>query len=470
MSSAKRRTTVKDLPGPKGLPLLGSLLEIDLKRLHRILEQWADLYGEMYHFKIAGKSVVAISDYELIQRILRDRPETYRRIQSLEMVAKELGSHGVFSAEGEQWRRYRQITMEAFRPDNLKRFYPTLKTTVDRLHERWRRLAESGSEIDVRKDWMRFTVDITTQFAFGFDINLLEKDSDDFQQHLERQLPAFNRRINAPFPYWHWFRLPGDRDMEKSLTVIKLTIDDFIQQTRQKLARQTDSENHPANFLEALLLSQQGDIAPLSNEEIQGNIITLLLAGEDTTAHSLSWLIYLMTEHPEIQHRMQLEADAVLADQKFPHYMHQLDQLAYIDAVAMETLRLKSVAPMLFIEPVVDVELNGVSIKKGTELILLTRQCALQDKNFAEASRFNPDRWLPTDPPPCPHNRQANLSFGAGPRFCPGRQLAMLEMKIAMAMVCKNFTVSRMDTGRPVEELFSFTMLPDNLRIRLSPR
>ncbi|MGR8999117.1 MAG: cytochrome P450, partial [Gammaproteobacteria bacterium] len=219
MLSEKHLNTLSQLPGPKGLPFLGNLLQIDLLKLHSILEEWSDNYGEIYKFKIANKTVVAISDSTLIQNILRDRPQTYRRVSSIERVARELEIHGVFSAEGEQWQRQRQLTMQAFKPDYLRRFFPVMRTITERLKNRWDKIADSGQSIDVQKDWMRFTVDITTNFAFGYDINLLEQKSDSFQHHLERLLPAFNRRANAPFPYWHFVKLPSDRAMEKSLAV-----------------------------------------------------------------------------------------------------------------------------------------------------------------------------------------------------------------------------------------------------------
>jgi cytochrome P450 len=199
MSLNQRPLPYSQLPGPKGLPLLGNLLQIDLRKLHLILEEWADVYGGIYQFRLANKPVVAISDSELIQQILRDRPQTYRRVGAIERISKELGTHGVFAAEGEQWQRQRALTTQAFRPENLRRFFPTLHRITERLQKRW--FDAEGQTLDPREDWIRFTVDVTTQFAFGYDINLLESESSDFQKHLERQLPAFNRWANAPFPY-----------------------------------------------------------------------------------------------------------------------------------------------------------------------------------------------------------------------------------------------------------------------------
>jgi len=470
MIAEKSRKSLSQLPGPKGLPILGNLLQIDLQKLHSILEEWAAIYGDIYQFKLVNKTVVAISEPTLIQNILRDRPDTYRRVSSIERVGAELGSNGVFAAEGEQWRRQRQVTMQAFKPEQLRQFFPMMHNITERLYTRWNKVAGAGQSIDIQKDWVRFTVDITTNFAFGYDINLLEQKSDNFQRHLKKFLPVFNRRANAPFPYWHFVKLPNERAMEKSLAIIKETLTAFVQQARKKLEQQPDSDIEPANFLEALLLAQDENGNYLTDVEIQGNIITILLAGEDTTAHTLAWLVYLITEHPEIQHEMQMEVDAVLGKDTIPKDFSAVEKLNYIEAVIHETMRLKSVAPLLFIEPNRDVELAGIPIPKGTCLMLVNRYGALQEKNFTDARQFKPERWLESSSTGCAHNRNASMPFGAGPRFCPGRNLALIEIKMAVAMLCKNFSVIRVETEQPVKEVFLFTMMPDKLMVKFEAR
>lgn len=470
MIPEKTRHSLSQLPGPKGLPILGNLLQIDLQKLHSILEEWAAIYGDIFQFKLVNRTVIAISEPTLIQNILRDRPETYRRVSSIERVGAELGSNGVFAAEGEQWQRQRQVTMQAFKPEQLRRFFPVMRTITERLQKRWNKIADTGESIDIQQDWMRFTVDITTNFAFGYDINLLEQDSDSFQRHLKKFLPVFNRRANAPFPYWHFVKLPNERAMEKSMALVKETLNVFVQQARKKLEQQPDSDIEPANFLEALLLAQDENGDCLTEAEIQGNIITMLLAGEDTTAHTLAWLVYLITEHPEIQHAMQMEADAVLGTDTIPEDLSLVEKLTYIEAVIHETMRLKSVAPLLFIEPNRDVELAGIPIPKGTFLMLVNRYGALQEKNFTDARQFKPERWVESSSTGCAHNRNASMPFGAGPRFCPGRNLALIEIKMAVAMLCKNFSVIRVETEQPIKEVFSFTMMPDKLMVKFEAR
>jgi cytochrome P450 len=138
------------------------------------------------------------------------------------------------------------------------------------------------------------------------------------------------------------------------------------------------------------------------------------------------------------------------------------------DAVLREAMRLKSVAPINFLEAAVDRTIAGVHIPAGTPVFLLTRHAALHDSHFARAHAFDPDRWLPGAPQP--HDAKAFAPFGAGPRFCPGRNLAMLEAKVALAMVARNYEITLDETHGPVRERFGFTMAPEGLRVLLRPR
>lgn len=470
MATENRYYKISQLPGPKGLPLIGNLLQIDFTKLHQVMEQWADIYGDVYKFKLANKTVVAISNIELIHTILRARPKTYRRISAIENIARELHVNGVFTSEGEDWRRQRNITAQALKSECLRRFFPTMQKITARLYKRWSNYAVAGQAVDIENEWMLFTVDITTNFAFNYDINLLEKESDAFHEHLKKQLPLFYGRINAPFPYWHFIKLPSERAMENSLTLLKDTINSFISLARQRVDSEDKTNYQPANFLEALLLSKDEDGTGFSNEEIQGNIYNILIAGEDTTAHTLSWLLYLIAQNPDVQYKMQQEADSVLGNEKVPANIEMLEKLIYIEAVAYETLRLKGAAPLIFLESNFKTELDGLNIPKATLIMLITRHGALQEKNFTDALEFRPERWIHEKARDYNHANSAFLPFGGGARSCPGRNLAIMEMKMAMAMFCKNFSVRRVDDEHPVQEIFTFTLMPDNLKVKFEKR
>src|SRR6266849_2549249 len=114
------------LPGPRGLPLLGNLLQLKATQLPTILEHWADRYGPLYTFRLGRKPVVAVAEPARIQEVLRRRPETYRRLRTIATVFEELGGQGVFAAEGARWRRQRRVVLPALSTLQVRQFFAML--------------------------------------------------------------------------------------------------------------------------------------------------------------------------------------------------------------------------------------------------------------------------------------------------------------------------------------------------------
>lgn len=469
--SVHSNRTLKNLPGPDGLPILGNILQLDLTKLHSILEQWADTYGPLYKFRIARKNVVAVSDPNLINEVLRKRPAAYRRLESIAPVLTEMGINGVFSAEGEQWLRQRRTAMQALNTAHLKTFFPTLMKVTERLKKRWDQAMAEGASIDVQEDLMRYTIDVTSNLAFGYDVNTLEDQGAEIQRHLEKVFPMVNRRINAPFPYWHFVKLPADRALDHALVAIRAALTECIEQSRKRLAKNPDLATHPTNFLEAMLAARDVDGAEITEEEIFGNVLTMLIGGEDSTAATMAWMLHFLTDHPDSQRRVQKELDDVLGPSEILRDFRDAERLTYLEAVSFETLRLKSVFPILFLGANTDVELGGVNIPKGTAIFLLTRQCGMQEHEFTAADQFQPERWTtPHGGQEQGHNPKAFVPFGAGPRSCPGRNLTLLEIKSAMAMLFRNFSVTKSTFTKPVDEHFGFLMAPKNLSVTFQRR
>ena len=461
--------TLDELPSPPGLPFLGNLHQVDLKKLHQIIGQWCDELGSIYTFRLGGKKIVVVSDVESIQTILKQRPTKYRRLNAIETVFAEMGLHGVFSAEGDDWKRQRRMIAHAMDSSHLRQFFPTLVKVTERLKNRWARAAETGEDVDIQKDFTRYTVDVTSNLAFGYDMNTLETEGDVIQEHLEIVFPMINSRVNAPIPYWRFFKLPADRRLDESLAHIREAVKGFLARARERMAANPDLAEHPTNLIEAMLAARDEGNAAFTDQEIYANVITVLLGGEDTTANTLAWALFFMMDYPEAQKRMQAEARSLVGPGGLASDVEALDKLDYIEAVASETLRLKPVAPILFLEAIEDVEVAGAAIPKGMPIFLAMMHPGQADAHFGGAKQFRPERWMEVKEAAaagCPHNAKAMFPFGGGPRFCPGRQLAMVEIKTVLAMLCANFEVTKPSVPLPVKEVFAFTMMPEGLRVR----
>lgn len=461
-----------DLPGPSGLPMIGNLLQVRLNRLHLTLEDWAGQYGSIFRITLGpGNHYVVISDWPTIQRILMQRPDMFRRTRMLESVASEMRLKGVFAAEGDDWRRHRRIVTNALSPARLKEFFPTLVVTVNRLQRRWEQAADLSEPVDLCRDLMRFTVDATMQLAFGIDTNTLETPGPVIQQHLDKVFPVLFRRVNAAFPWWRYVRLPADRRLDRALVELRREINRMIAQTRARMAEDPQRRSTPTNFLEAILAAAEDDESGFTDEDIFANVGNLMLAGEDTTANSIAWTVYSFMEHPELFRQARHEIDAVTAPAATMGKMEQANDFPFLDAFCNETMRLKPVAPLQLLEPNEDVDILGHNIPKNTQLMLLVRRMMVQDEIFENGTVLDPDRWLNTAAETGhTHQRKAFIPFGAGPRLCPGRSFAWLQIRLILVMLLRNFEIERVPVDSGVNEHLAFTMMPTNLWIRLKRR
>ena len=469
---------IADLPGPKGLPLIGNMHQIDRPRIHLVLEKWAAEFGPLYRFRMGRESVAAVSDPKLCEQILRDRPRGFSRSSRLGRVFAELGVDGVFSAEGEAWRRQRQLAVHALAQRNLRQQYRHLTTVAARLKARWDRLAVTGETLDLNEEFKRFTVDATTLVAFDYDINTIEQDGDVIQRKLELIFPTFQRRLFAMVPLWRFVRSPKDRKFDRALADVRLWLGGLVAAARARLAEDPARGESPSNFLESMLVARDDNGEPFSDDVLFANLMTMLVAGEDTTAYSLAWAVHHLCDSPDSVEALRAEADevlgtavlgaAVLRATDYPPDVDKANKLAWAGAVSDETMRLRSVAPIMFVTALADTVVGDLRLPKGAQAVVLGRAGAIDAAHFDDPSAFRPRRWL--GGASGTHDARASIPFGSGPRICPGRSLALLEMKLMLSMLYKNFDVERVGAAADVHEVFSFTMMPGALKVRLRRR
>ena len=462
--------SLRDLPSPPGLPLVGQMFAADPARFHQQLEGWRRECGDLYRLRMGPRQFLVVADPEATAAALRDRPAGIGRSQRVVDVSARMGFPGLFSVNGEAWRRQRPMVMAAFDPGHIKRYFPSLAKVTGRFAGAWARAAASGTPIDLQADLMRYTVDAISGLAFGVDTNTIESDGDVIQQHLDQVLPALFRRVMAPFQTWRWLRTPAERRVDESIAIVGRAVQDFISQARERLASDPSLRERPRNLIEAMLVARDKPGSALDDGDLAGNVMTMLLAGEDTTANTLAWMIYLLARHPEAQARARAEVQRVLGGERWPTTLEQVAALDIVEACAHETMRLKPVAPIIVQQAHRDTAVAGVEVPAGTLLIFLMRGGALDARHFPEPERFDPQRWLDGGADAGSSKRVA-MPFGAGPRICPGRYLALVEIKMVIAMLLANFEIVAVDTpdGGEARERLALTMSPVGLRLRLAP-
>lgn len=447
-----------DLPGPRRLPLLGNMHQLRTARFHLTLEEWAARYGPIYRMDIGPVRHVVISDRETVNTVLRQRPERYRRWSNMAEILDELALSGVFSAEGEDWRRQRRLAVTALNADHLHRYHQVVADSVARLHERLRTVADRGGPTNLLPVFQSYTTEVISTLAFAQRPDLLGSGQDHLQPHIARVLGRAAVRVKAPFPYWRRVKLPADRALDRSMQVLHAAVGDLIAAARERRAAQPDRE--PATFLEGMIADPEN----FSDAEIAANALTMLLAGADTTANSLGWAVWYAATRPDVQDRLRAEALAVLGDNPVADHPAAL-RLEYADAVVREAIRLHSPSSFIALEPIQDVEMLGRGIPAGTRLALLTRWIGVTSENTPRPHEFDPDRWLGEAV-----EAKGFLPFGAGPRVCPGRGLAYLEAKTALAMLVHAFGLTPDPASPPATERFDFTTRPSAIPVLLRER
>ena len=463
--------TFDDLPGPRGLPVFGNLLQIETSRVHQQMERWCDAFGSIYRLRLGKRRVIVVGDHDLVAAALRDRPDGFRRTTRLEEISAELGiPGGVFGATGEAWKRQRRMVMAGFDPAHIKRYFPSLQRVTSRLVTRWGEAAARGTTIDLQADLMRFTVDAIAGLAFGADVNTLQSDEDRIQNHLNRIFPAIFKRIFAALPTWRWYATADDRALVRSVAEVNAAVDRFIAEARARLKADPARREKPPNLLEAMLVAAEEPGSGITDREVAGNVFVMLLAGEDTTANTVAWMIWLLARHPEALAKARDEVRRVCPDPTTATF-DDIARLEYVEACAHETMRLRPVAPQQGLQALRDTVIGDVQVRKGMIVFAIMRRDSVSERYVPNAKAFEPERWLSPEGTAAAANsaKRISMPFGAGPRICPGRYLALLEMKMAMAALLANFDIVAVDTpdGEEPREVLQIAMMPVGLTMRL---
>jgi cytochrome P450 len=458
---------ISDLPGPRAWPWVGNVLQLKPERIHHDIEALCRRFGPLLRIYFGRKKVLVVANHASVTTVLRERPSSFRRPGITAKISAEIGGlPNVFNAEGADWRNQRRMVMAGFAPKPIKAYFPALVNVALRLQRRWDTAAGQHSTIDLSADLKRYTVDIIAGLAFGQDVNTLEAGENVIQQHLDCILPGIARRSLSIFPYWRYFKLAQDRQLEHSSAAMRLAVYDLIAQARQRMQAEPARLEKPSNLLEAMIAAADQEGSAITNDIVAGNVTTMLLAGEDTTANTIAWLLYLLRRHPEALKKVTLEVQQVAPDCA-SFSTEQMDALVFLDASIQEAMRLKPVAPFLPVEAVVDTTVEDVHVPKGTLVWCVLRHDSMDEKNFANPQAFMPERWLDAAV-----DKQVAMPFGSGPRTCPGRYLALLEIKVAVAMLLGRFEIDSVEAvdGKEVQELMAFVMSPVGLRMRLNSK
>ncbi|MCA9686958.1 MAG: cytochrome P450, partial [Myxococcales bacterium] len=336
-------------------------------KVHLVGHDWgAAVAWEVAQFHGDRLHSLAILNCPPVLRLLEElrRPEQLRRQSSMQTVAREFGFDGLFTSEGQPWRRQRKLLNAAFAPQHIRTLAPVLLEITERLRVLWTEAARRGEAVDVHDDLRRYAGDVTTTVAFGEDVDSLRRGPDEFRRYIEDIFPSFMRRAMALIPYWRVFRLPRDRALDRDLAILRTKVGERIERTRRLLAAEPERAAAPANLLEAMIAARDDEdpAARLSDDEIFANALTILLAGEDTTSNTAAWMLDHLARAPGVFARLRAEVDEHFGEALIAPDLDCFDRMPYLRGTVQEALRLRSAGPLMFLQPNEDMRLGELEL------------------------------------------------------------------------------------------------------------
>ena len=463
--------TIADLPGPKPQPLVGNLLHLNKRQVHLTIEKWMREFGSAFKFSVLGNTVVVLSDHAVVTTMLRERPDVFRRNDGGINIMKELKIAGVFTAEGEDWRNQRKLVMRGLNAEVVRNYFPTMVQMTERMLQRWKIAVENGKRVDLQRDLKAMALDTIVGIAMGYDIDAVNDDGSQLQRDIDNIFQNLGRRAAAMYPYWRRFKLPVDRAADRSAAGVEKKVAEFIADTRERMKQNPHLRLKPTNMLEAMIATADDPDSNFTDQELIGNAITSVVGGEDTTANSIAWMVNFLAQNPAVAASLAAEVDAVMGDAPLVTEWEKMMQFPYLDATHNESQRLRSVAPLIAVRSNIECVVADTLIPKNTLIFASTIGTAHDETHFPQSELFRPERWIFEEKPQESDDPMRKLfPFGAGPRLCPGRFLALTEIRMVVSMLVHNFELEFDHDAPPVKQLMNFFMVPSAVPVRLKLR
>jgi len=408
----------------KGSPLLGVLPQLHRDALSfftRVLSQ----HGDRITFRVLGRDVLLLGHPDDFERVLITDRERYGRSREIRNLRPIFGD-GLLASSGALWRRQRRLIQPRFSHDSIAAYAEVMVDCIAGRTAQW----EPGQRREMHAEMMHFTRDVVCRTLFG------SEPGEDVETIANAVRTVFSdlRAEILYLPLWRRLPLSRSRRWNRAVEVLNRAI-------RHLIADRRASRQLRPDLLGVLLSVQDEDGTTMSDQQIHDEILTMFLAGHETSALSLSWAIHLLASHPEVQQKAADEVAAVTSGR--PIRAADYPRLHYLKAIVEETMRLYPSVWSLGRNVEQNTELDGNPIAKGTHVWLCIYHMHRDVRWFPEPDRFLPERWLEV----APSKRFCYLPFGAGPRMCIGQHFAMAEAVLALASILQEFRLSDSDGG-----------------------
>ena len=396
-----------------------------------------------------------LSDPAEAYAVLVEKHKIYsKRTPGYDMLRLLLGE-GLVTSEGELWRRQRRIAQPAFRKQEISALTEVMSEATEDMARTWQPIAAQGGYIDISAQMARLTLRIAGETLFGID---LSDDSAEVGRAMGAMLTRFTEMIMMPFPFIASLPTPRNLQNRKALAELDRVVHEIIAEHRR--AREPQH-----TLLTMLIDARDEDGKGMSDKQLRDEVITILLAGHETTANALTWTFFLLSKHPEVRRRLEAEIDEALAGRTAT--MADIPKLGFAAQVIKESMRLYPPVWTVGRRCEEDDEVCGYRVPKGGLVLMSPYVLHRHPDVWENPEGFDPDRFAADRPVP---PRGAYMPFIVGPRKCIGEHFAMTEAVIVLTSLLARYRLDLVP-GHKIEMDASVTLRPrSGIKMRLQPR
>jgi cytochrome P450 len=436
-ASATRTPPLSPPPGPSGLPWIGQALEVWKDPLGFMLDG-LHRHGPVARYRFAGMNFIVIADADAAHHVLVDNAKRYHKSRNYQGLRLLLGD-GLLTSEGDFWRQQRRLAQPAFHRERLAGLIERMTACTEEMLARWRaELPRDRGPIDIHREMNRLTFRIVGWTLLGVD---LDGEARAVGETLDVALRWANEYVESVVRVPVWVPTASNRAFQRARRSLDALVLRIVRDRRATMARGAPVPN---DLLQMLLEATDVDThAGMTDEQLKSELLTLVLAGHETTANALAFTLYLLAKHPEARERVRREAVEALGDRT--PTAADLQRMPYALQVLEESLRLYPPAWIFEREALEDDAIGGYAVPKGSIAAVSPYVMHRNPRYFPDPDRFDPARFDRASARERP--RHAYLPFGGGPRTCIGNTFALTEMHLILPMIVRAFTLDLPDAG-----------------------
>ncbi|MEM7132381.1 MAG: cytochrome P450 [Chloroflexota bacterium] len=440
-------------PRLKGWPIIGNIPGL-MRSSYSFFEQMYAEYGDIYTLNLGLSQIIVCNHPRHIQHVLLDNAQNYVKGGPLWSVLRDLIGNGLVTSEGDFWLRQRRMMQPQFHKKRLEALASLMTSAIADELASWS-VPSDSSDMAHAFNQLTMRVIVRTMFGTALSAAQMNEVADAVPQALDYIMRGM---LTSKLP--SWIPDPKRRAFEQSIAVFDGAVYQMIDEQRHNPKK----ENHLLAMLLDVVDAETGE--GMTDQQLRDEAITIFLAGFETTSTALSWSVYYLSQHPDIQNKLEQEVDAVLGP-RTPTF-DDLPNLPYARMVLQEAIRLRPSAWFGSRQAVEDDVIDGYSIPAGSEVATMTYMIHRHPEEWDNADQFIPERFTPEAS--AKRHRWAWVPFGAGQRMCIGREFALMEGQLALAMMAQRFRPSAIEGYEPQLRLSTTFQTKSGLRVKLSER